>query len=148
MIEHLTVLVDADVLHRKNGIQLRTTALCAYLVNLRELVRCKEVALGCRHDVGREEHMVVVLEGDRSLLAAVGGESGWRTALGRDDVNIQAAFAVGSEGNLLAVRAPDRLGVESRIGCQLACLATIGRNAIEVALVGKGDGRAIGRVAG
>ena len=34
VIEHLTVLVDADVLHRKNGIQLRTTALCAYLVNL------------------------------------------------------------------------------------------------------------------
>lgn len=34
VIEHLTVLVDADVLHRKNGIQLRTTALSAYLVNL------------------------------------------------------------------------------------------------------------------
>ena len=34
VIEHLTVLVDADVLHRKNRIQLRTTALSAYLVNL------------------------------------------------------------------------------------------------------------------
>ena len=34
VIEHLTVLVDGDVLHRKNGIQFRTTALCAYLVNL------------------------------------------------------------------------------------------------------------------
>ena len=79
--------------------------------------------------------MVVVLEGDRSLLTAVGGESGWRTTLGRDDVNIQAAFSVGSEGNLLAVRAPDRLRVISCVGCQLACLATIGWNAIEIALV-------------
>ena len=43
-------------------------------------------------------------------------ESGWRTALGRDDVNIQAAFSVGSKGNLLAVRAPDRLGVVSSMG--------------------------------
>ena len=34
VIEHLTVLVDGDVLHRKNRIQLRTTALSAYLVNL------------------------------------------------------------------------------------------------------------------
>ena len=34
VIEHLTVLVDADVLHWKNRIQLRTTALSAYLVNL------------------------------------------------------------------------------------------------------------------
>ena len=39
-------------------------------------------------------HLVVVLEGDRSLLAAVGGESGWRTTLGRDDVNIQAALSL------------------------------------------------------
>ena len=34
VIEHLTLLVDGDILHRKNRIQLRTTALCAYLVNL------------------------------------------------------------------------------------------------------------------
>ena len=34
VIEHLAVLVDADVLHRKNRIQLRTTALSAYLINL------------------------------------------------------------------------------------------------------------------
>ena len=87
--------------------------------------------------------MVVVLEGDWSLLAAVSGESGWRTALGRDDVNIQAAFSVGSKGNLLAVRAPDRLGVVCSMGRQLACLATCGWNAIEIALIGKGDGRAI-----
>lgn len=87
--------------------------------------------------------MVVVLEGDRSLLAAVSGESGWRTALGRDDVNIQTAFSVGSKGNLLAVRAPDRLRVVSSVGRQLACLATCGWNAIEIALIGKGDGRTI-----
>ena len=87
--------------------------------------------------------MVIVLEGDWSLLAAVSGESGWSTALGRDDVNIQTAFSVGSKGNLLAVRAPDRLGVVSSMGRQLACLATIGWNAIKIALIGKGDGRAI-----
>ena len=150
VVEHLSVLVDADVFHRQNGIQFWTTALGTYLVNLRELIGCKQVALGCRHDIGCEEHVVVVLEGDRCLLAAVGGESGRRTALGRDDVHIHAAFAGRGEGYLLAVGAPDRLRVISGMGRQLACLAALGRNAIEVALVGKGDGRAIrrdGRVA-
>jgi len=89
--------------------------------------------------------MVVVLEGNGHFASAVGGESGRRTSVGRDDEYVHASLTGGGKGYLLAVGTPDRVGIVGSVGGQLASLATSGRYAIEVALVREDDGLAIGR---
>ncbi len=144
VVEYLSLGVDADVLHGQCGVELGPSALHAHLVHLRELAAGEEVALCRGHDVGGEEHMVVVLEGDGCLRAAVGGESGGGAAVGWNDVHVHAALAGGGEGDLGAVGTPHGVGVVGGVGGQLTCLSARGGHAVDVALVGEGDSGTVG----
>ena len=143
VVEHLSLGVDADVFHRDDGIEFRSSALCAYLVNLREFPAGKEVALSGRHDIGREEHVVVVLEGNRNFALTVGGDACRCASVCRHHIYVKTSFAVGSEGYFLAVRAPDGVGVVSSICGELSGFSARGRNAVDISLVGENDGFAI-----
>ena len=121
-----------DVFHRHGREHYRTTAFRAYLIHLWELSR-SELHVVCRwQNICLEKNMSVVLESDRSLVPGVSSQSGRDSSVLVHHVDVHASHAIGSKGELLAVRTPHRFGVVSRIGCNLLGSSTGNRNRIDI----------------
>ena len=99
----------------------------------RELVECSKKYLAIRRNC------------KRSLSSAVVGQALGSAALDGHGPDILRALAVRSEYHILAVRAPEWLGIMCGIGGKLDCLATGRRNHPDIALINEGDFAPIGR---
>ena len=88
--------------------------------------------------------MVIVAEGYRQFVAAVGSES-FRFATKRvNDINVHTTLAVRCESDVFPVGAPYWHIVMSRIGSHLVSLSAISVNGEDVAFVGEGYSLSVG----
>ena len=97
-----------------------------------------------RQDVGAVEERPVGQGGQGCLGPLPGSELQGRTAGGRHDPDVLAAFAVGAEYEAFAVCAPDRIGLVCRGSRNLSGLAAGGADGEDVALIGECDGLSVG----
>ena len=106
---------------------------------------CAVGALLRGHDGCREDDVGIVGEGQRRLGTAVGGEAACASAACIGHVHVGRAHAVACECYEASVGAPHGMGVAGGAGGELPGVAACGGHCVDVALVGEGHRRAVGR---
>jgi len=96
------------------------------------------------HDVGLEEEGLGVEEGYGDLLGTIGGDAAQLSAVGADEEDVTPTLAVGGEGDLSAVGAPDGGAIVGGIGGQTQGTPSLGRHGIDITAVAEGDAAAVG----
>ena len=142
-IENGAVGTDAHLGHRDGSQQLGTAAAFAHGPDLR--VAGKTVEMHVRLEIGGKGDAAVGKHRLRRFIAGIIGDAFRRPAFRRYHEYILAAFAIGAEEDLPAVGRPDRVGIVGGIRSQRTRRSALDADDIDVALIGKGDLRSIGR---
>ena len=119
VIEDITTAVDAQVLHGQGREQAGPATADAHLINLGERAVGKQDGLGRGHIGSLEQHGSIVEEGQRCLVATVGGETTGRATILVDNIHVKAAFTGRRKCDALSVGAPHGISIIGRIGGQL-----------------------------
>ena len=98
-----------------------------------------------RLQIGRKGDAAVGKHGLRRLIARIVGNAFRGAAFYGHTEYILAAFPIGAEIEVFAIRRPDGVGIVGRIGRQRPGRSALDTDNVNVTLVGKGDLRSVRR---
>lgn len=142
------VTADREFLHGQRREEHGASALDVHRIDLREEGRGELAVLHVGADGGGEEHRRAVLEGLGILVARVGGEASGFPSLTADEVDAEAAFAVGGKGNAAAVGRPHGACVVTGVRGELHGPSAFGRHEVNVTFVSESNLPSVGRQGG